>query len=63
MHNKSTLAKCEPKQKVSAQIDCNCRKSEEYPLQNKCQTKGIVYQGTVTRQDNMTVETYRTYGK
>ena len=59
MHNKSTLAKCEPKQNVSTRNDCNCRKSEECPLQNKCQTKGIIYQATVTRQDNMTVETYK----
>ena len=58
MHNKSTLAKCAPKQNVSTRNDCNCRKSEECPLQNKCQTKGIIYQATVTRQDNMTVETY-----
>ena len=56
-HNKSTLAKTEPKPDDNART-CNCRDSDECPVENKCLTKGVVYQATVTRQDNMKNETY-----
>jgi hypothetical protein len=56
-HNKSTLKKTEPKPDDNMK-GCNCRNSDECPLENKCLTKSVVYQATVTRQDNMSKETY-----
>ena len=35
-----------------------CRQKNTCPLSRKCQTEGIVYQATVTREDNMEQETY-----
>ena len=55
-HNKSTLAKTEPKPDDNART-CNCRDSDECPVENKYLTKGVVYQATVTRQDIMKNET------
>ena len=37
---------------------CNCRQINTCPLSGKCQTEGIVYQATVTREDNMKQKTY-----
>ena len=37
---------------------CNCRKSEECPLQNQCLASGIVYQATVTETATKQKETY-----
>jgi hypothetical protein len=37
--------------------ECNCRKKDECPVQGKCLQAGVVYQATVTRQDDR-VDTY-----
>jgi hypothetical protein len=36
----------------------NCRQEESCPLPDKCLTESIVYQATVTREDNQQKETY-----
>ena len=38
--------------------DCNCRQKKACPLSGKCQTEGVVYQATVTREDNSEEKTY-----
>lgn len=68
MHNGAITSKPEPEPVISEseqrndnqkQSDkCNCRDSDDCPLQNKCLTTGIIYQAIVTRQDNTTDETY-----
>ena len=40
------------------QPGCNCRKNKQCPLQGHCLTTSIIYQATVTRQDNNRQETY-----
>ena len=55
-HNKSVLNKNKPQQ--STQPNCNCRNKQQCPLQNNCLTSSVVYQATVTRQDNSKAETY-----
>ena len=57
MHNSKTLNKYEPKQPDNTN-NCNCRVKLDCPLENKCLTKSVIYQATVTREDNMTKETY-----
>ena len=44
--------------KPITQKNCNCRQSKTCPLNGQCQTKGVVYQATVTRHDNNKEETY-----
>ena len=34
--------------------ECNCRKKEECPVDNKCLQQGVIYQATVKRGDNKT---------
>ena len=58
MHNRSKANKSEPTQIDKDQTLCNCQSSRQCPLEKKCLTKGIVYQATVTRQDNLKMETY-----
>lgn len=54
-HNKSLLIK----PAFTPPADCNCRAKDECPLDGKCQqVKGVIYQATVTRQDNQKEETY-----
>ena len=38
--------------------NCNCRKSDQCPLQNNCQINNIIYQATVTEEDTQKTETY-----
>ena len=38
--------------------DCNCRQKKACPLSGKSQTEGVVYQATVTREDNYEEKTY-----
>ena len=38
--------------------DCNCRQQKACPLSEKCQTEGVVYQATVTIDDNSEEKTY-----
>ena len=37
---------------------CNCRKTDECPLQQQCMTSGVVYQATVTTKENNQTATY-----
>ncbi len=37
---------------------CNCRHKNTCPLNENCLQKSVIYQATVTRQDNNTAETY-----
>ncbi len=37
---------------------CNCRRKDTCPLNGNCLQKSVIYQATVTRQDNNTTETY-----
>ena len=39
------------------QTECNCRKVNECPVQNKCLTESVVYQATIKRGDGVT-DTY-----
>ncbi len=55
-HNKSAEKQNEPPQ--PQQPNCNCRRPNECPLDNQCLTHGIVYEATVTREDNNKKETY-----
>ena len=52
-HNKRLLA--EPNTPIEDK--CNCRKKETCPLLGKCQTKGVLYQATVKREDNQEEQT------
>ena len=59
LHNKSVLNKTkETADHTPPENECNCRIRNNCPLKGKCQTKGIVYQATVTNEDNNTKETY-----
>ena len=57
-HNKSVIGKSEPTQTDKSQKDCNCRDKLQCPLNKKCQTSSVIYQATVTREDNNNSETY-----
>ena len=52
-HNKKLLKKGNPPQR-----NCSCRDKNNCPVQNKCLTNDVIYQATVTRQDNQKTETY-----
>ena len=54
-HNKS-ITKSKPNNPV--QKDCNCRRGTTCPLNGKCQQKGVIYQATVTRNDDNKKDTY-----
>ena len=56
-HNKSLLKK-EYINNTEPVRECNCRKKNACPLSGKCQTKSLVYQATVAREDNGHLETY-----
>ena len=56
-HNKIVFNKhTEPTE--NSQKACYCRNKESCPLPGKCLTESVVYQATVTRQDNLEKETY-----
>jgi hypothetical protein len=40
------------------EINCNCRKKDECPLQKKCLTQAIVYQAEVKSYDNGETKRY-----
>ena len=40
------------------QTKCNCRQIETCPLDGQCLNSGIIYQATVTREDNKKEENY-----
>ncbi len=54
-HNKSSL---ESEINVDPIKTCNCRVSSSCPPKGKCLTPSVIYQATVTRQDNLQKETY-----
>ena len=54
-HNKGTLSK--PSEK-NVQSTCNCRKKNECPLAGHCLAKSVVYQATVTTNDDKPPQTY-----
>jgi hypothetical protein len=54
-HNKSIIKRDNA---IDTTPGCNCRKNTTCPLEGKCLTTGIIYQATVTRQDNNKDETY-----
>ena len=56
-HNKSVLSK-QATQATTTQKSCNCRQKDKCPVNGKCQTKSVVYQATVTREDTQKEETY-----
>ena len=55
--NKVIESKNKP-QPAEPEIECRCNIRNECPLDGKCETSGIIYQATVTRQDNDSKETY-----
>ena len=55
-HNKAVLKKCDNVQEATSK--CNCRQKDSCPLDGKCQTKGIVYQATVTNDNTKEEQTY-----
>jgi hypothetical protein len=54
-HNKTTMDKTDNNSDVD---NCNCRDKTLCPLNKQCLTSGLIYQATVTRQDNNRQETY-----
>ena len=57
-HNKTILKKHSEPTQEEAPRECNCRHKESCPLPGKCLTESVVYQATVTREDNLQKETY-----
>jgi hypothetical protein len=53
-HNKKLLQQ----DKDTTNKLCNCRNKTDCPLNNKCLERSMIYQATVTRQDNGPTETY-----
>jgi len=54
-HNKSILSKSQPKQHDRG---CNSRDQTHCPLNGNCLSTCVIYQATVTREDNQKKETY-----
>ena len=57
-HNKAVLNEETHRNNTTVAKECNCRQKNTCPLNGKCQAEGIVYQATVTREDNKERETY-----
>jgi hypothetical protein len=57
-HNKSTMKAVKTEEPTQITRNCNCRKQQTCPLEGNCLTSEVVYQATVTRQDNLKEETY-----
>ena len=56
-HKKAVLNSNKPKPNAQNN-NCNCRKERQCPLEGNCLTNNVIYQATVTRQDNLREETY-----
>ena len=56
-HNKTILKKNTPHHEPPTN-ECNCRSRDKCPLDGKCLIKSIVYQATVTTNDNKPDQTY-----
>ena len=50
VHNKRLLRQANPSESISDASLCNYRKKQDCPLGNQCLTRGIVYQATVTTE-------------
>ena len=58
-HNKQILRKNKTQEDTKENNrECNCRNPAKCPIAGKCLTKSVVYQATVTREDNNKMETY-----
>jgi len=55
-HNRAIIAR--DNTNASTNAGCNCRIAEQCPIENKCLTKSIVYQATVTNNNTGKEETY-----
>jgi hypothetical protein len=51
-HNQSVLTKKPQQKAVSKNENCNCRQKDDCPLSQNCLVESVVYQATVTREDN-----------
>ena len=56
-HNKTILNK-EANKNTAPERKCNCRQRDTCPLKGECQTKGVVYQATVTNASTKEEQTY-----
>ena len=56
-HNKAILNK-EDNKSTNPERKCNCRQKDTCPLKGECQTKGVVYQATVTNTTTKEEQTY-----
>ena len=54
-HNKALCKKNDSQEPTKS---CNCRQNKTCSLDGKCLTTGIIYQATVTREDNGKEDTY-----
>ena len=58
-HNKKIRDKSKKiKEQESQEKTCNCRKPADCPLNGQCLTKSVIYQATVTTEDDGSKETY-----
>ncbi len=57
-HNKAVLKMNNPDNKTQLDNGCNCKSRDKCPLPGKCLTKSIVYQATVSTNDNKPDQTY-----
>ena len=58
-HNKFTMREVTKTEEPTLNnMNCNCRNKDSCPLEGNCLTPSVVYQATVTRQDNNKEETY-----
>ena len=56
LHNKALLSDYHRSQTQTDEKECNCRKKDQCPLDEKCLTQNVVYQATVSTQPSS--ETY-----
>ena len=60
-HNKRLLKQTTQSSEIKDQQEkkmCNCRQTDQCPLQGRCLQTSVVYQATVTRKDNNATESY-----
>ena len=57
-HNQSVLTKKPQQKAVSKNENCNCQQKDDCPLSQNCLVESVVYQATVTREDNNERQTY-----
>jgi hypothetical protein len=57
-HNRNLLDKAEQVNQQQQQSNCNCRKDKICPMEGNCLSESIIYQATVTREDNNIEQNY-----